>query len=289
MTHLLDARITAGYSGKPNALRNFDLQVDPGEIVGLVGESGSGKSTVALSILRLLEYRGGTLQGEILFQGRDLLTLKQGEMRKLRGREIALVLQSAGSSLNPSLTIGAQLSEAWKAHRPRDPGTWKKQVFETFAQVRLPADESFLSRYPRQVSLGQAQRVLIAMAVLHRPALLIADEPTSALDAITQSEVLGLLRQLNHEMRMAVLFISHDLASVASICDRVAVLHAGHIVESGPVDQIFRRPVHAYTRMLLQALPRTPAIQEDFGDLPDRRSIEALYSVSSTRRSTDIE
>ena len=288
MTHLLDARITAGYSGKPNALRNFDLQVDPGEIVGLVGESGSGKSTVALSILRLLEYRGGTLQGEILFQGRDLLTLKQGEMRKLRGREIALVLQSAGSSLNPSLTIGAQLSEAWKAHRPRDPGAWKKQVFETFAQVRLPADESFLSRYPRQVSLGQAQRVLIAMAVLHRPALLIADEPTSALDAITQSEVLGLLRQLNHEMRMAVLFISHDLASVASICDRVAVLHAGHIVESGPVDQIFRRPVHAYTRMLLQALPRTPAIQEDFGELPDRRSIEALYSVSSTRRSTEI-
>ncbi len=289
MTHLLDARITAGYSGKPKALRNFDLQVDPGEIVGLVGESGSGKSTVALSILRLLEHRGGTLQGEILFQGRDLLTLKQGEMRKLRGREIALVLQSAGSSLNPSLTIGAQLSEAWKAHRSRDPGAWKKQVFETFAQVRLPSDESFLSRYPRQVSLGQAQRVLIAMAVLHRPALLIADEPTSALDAITQSEVLGLLRQLNHEMRMAVLFISHDLASVASICDRVAVLHAGQIVESGPVDQIFRRPVHAYTRMLLQALPRTPAIQEDFGELPDRRSIEALYSVSSTRRSTDIE
>ena len=289
MNPLLQVRISAGYPGKPLALRNFEIEVDPGQIVGLVGESGSGKSTVALAILRLLEYRGGTLDGEILFRGRNLLALKQHEMRKIRGRDIALVLQSAGSSLNPAMTIGGQLSEAWKAHRPKDPGLWKQQVLETFSRVRLPATEAFLSRYPRQISLGQAQRVLIAMAVLHRPALLVADEPTSALDTITQAEVLRLLRQLNLELNMAVLFISHDLASVASVCDQVAVLQSGAIVERGSVDQIFRHPVHSYTRALLRALPRTPVLEEQSPDLPHPRSLRALYSVSSTRRSTDME
>ena len=290
MSPLLQVQINAGYPGKPQALRNFEIEVDSGQIVGLVGESGSGKSTVALAILRLLEYRGGALDGEILFRGQNLLALKQHEIRKIRGRDIALVLQSAGSSLNPALTIGGQLSEAWKAHRPNDRGLWKQQVLETFERVRLPATEAFLSRYPRQISLGQAQRVLIAMAVLHRPALLVADEPTSALDTITQAEVLGLLRQLNLDLNMAVLFISHDLASVASICDHVAVLQAGAIVERGSVDQIFRRPDHTYTRALLRALPRTPDLQEEEDrHRPDPRSLEALYSVSSTRRSTDME
>ena len=290
MSPLLQVRIDAGYPGKPQALRNFEIEVNSGQVVGLVGESGSGKSTVALAILRLLEYRGGALDGEILFRGHNLLALKQHEIRKIRGRDIALVLQSAGSSLNPALTIGTQLSEAWKAHRPNDRGLWKQQVLETFERVRLPATEAFLSRYPRQISLGQAQRVLIAMAVLHRPALLVADEPTSALDTITQAEVLGLLRQLNLDLNMAVLFISHDLASVASVCDHVAVMQAGAIVERGSVDQIFRRPTHSYTRALLQALPRTPDLQEE-GDRhrPDPRSLEALYSVSSTKRSTDME
>jgi ABC-type dipeptide/oligopeptide/nickel transport system ATPase component len=159
------------------------------------------------------------------------------------------------SSLNPALRIGTQLAEAWKAHESTCPGEWKRHALDIFGLVGLPIEENFLRMYPRELSVGQAQRVLIAMAVLHRPKLLIADEPTSALDPVTRGEVISLFKQLNREMNMAILFISHELLLVASLCGRVAILQKGEMVEAGPTEQIFYRPQHRYTQALINALP----------------------------------
>ena len=248
---LLYARLSVHYAGRPGVLNGLELQIDPGEIVGLVGESGSGKSTLALSLLRLLQYRGGSVSGVIQFGGRNLLDCSQREMRTVRGHEIGLVLQSPLSALNPAMRIGSQILESWRAHRDGSP-----DLAQLLRSVNLPEEPDFLQRYPSQLSVGQAQRVLIAMAILHRPALLIADEPTSALDVVTQSEILKLLARLNREMGMAVLFISHDLLSVASFCHRVAILHEGRIVETNPAAEVFRAPRHPYTRALLAAIPQ---------------------------------
>jgi ABC-type dipeptide/oligopeptide/nickel transport system ATPase component len=255
MSKLLQARFSVDYPNKPAVLRDVELEMGEGEILGLVGESGSGKSTIALALLRLLGHKGGVVSGEVLFDGRNLLELRSGEMRQIRGREIALVLQSPIASLNPALRIGAQIAETWRAHNP-EAKLWKKRALELFDLVSLPAEEGFLDRYPRQLSVGQAQRVLIAMAILHRPRLLIADESTSALDAITQSEILALFRRLNRELNMAMLFISHDLLSVASICQRIAILQNGRIIECGSTEQMFREPRTEDTRALLQAVLR---------------------------------
>ena len=253
MTPLLDLRITVDYPNKRAALRDLALWMQPGETLGLAGESGSGKSTLALAILGLLHHKGGRIKGEIQFDGRDLVRLSNRELRSIRGREIALVPQSPLASLNPALRIGPQIEEAWNAHR-KD-GDWKHRVQELFDLVRLPAGDDFLGRYPRQLSVGQGQRVLIAMAVLHSPHLLIADEPTSALDAITQAEILDLFACLNRELGMGILFISHDLESVACLCERIAVLHHGQVVEQGRTSEVFERPQHEYTRALLNARP----------------------------------
>jgi ABC-type dipeptide/oligopeptide/nickel transport system ATPase component len=258
---MLRLRLSAGYPGKPDVLRDIMLDIEEGEIVGLIGESGSGKSTLAMSILRLIDRKGGTSRGEMILRGRHLERLSEREMRQIRGKEIALVPQSALASLNPSLRIGTQFAEAWKAHHGAPRGPWKKRVLDMLDRVGLPGDEKFLRLYPRHLSVGQAQRVLIAIAVLHRPRLLITDEPTSALDAITRSEVIDLLRELNREINMAILFISHDLLLVASFCKRVAILEKGQIVETGLATKIFSTPEHLYTKALLQALPvKSPAL-----------------------------
>jgi len=256
---LLSTRLTAGYAGRTPVLRETRLQIAPGEIVGLVGESGSGKSTMALALLRLLEHRGGKAEGEVLFGGRNLVTLPEREMRRVRGREIGLVLQSPLASLNPAMRIGDQIREAWRAHRERGaPQFQNSDAAELLGRVSLPGDDSFLRRYPRQLSVGQAQRVLIAMAIVHRPRLLIADEPTSALDAITQAEILQLFARLGRELEMGILYISHDLLSVGSICRRVAILSKGEVVEFNETAEIFRRPAHPYTRSLIAAIPQLP-------------------------------
>ena len=257
---LLSISLSVGYRGKPAVLRNVALEIAPGEVLGLVGQSGSGKSTLALAILRLLELKRGRAEGTANFQGRDLIALKESELRRIRGKEIGLVLQSPLSSLNPALRIGTQMFEAWSAHARGSSEHRHRSVLEALAGVSLPVEDAFLQRYPSQISVGQAQRVLIAMAVLHRPSLLIADEPTSALDVITQSEILALFGKLNKEMGMAVLYISHDLLSVASLCHRIAILHEGVIVECGRVAQIFGYPVHPYTQRLVQAMPDTALI-----------------------------
>ena len=252
---VLHLRLSVDYPGKACVLREVTVDIDEGEIVGLIGESGSGKSTLALAILRLLEHKGGTSRGEVIFRGRHLEGLTRREMQQIRGNEIALISQSAMASLNPALRIGTQVAEAWNAHQSACGDEWQRSVLDIFEQVSLPADEAFLRLYPHQLSVGQAQRVLIAMAVMHRPRLLIADEPTSALDAITRAEVIDLLKQLNREMNMAVLFISHELLSIGSLCRRVAILEKGEVVESGSLEQIFCSPEHPYTRALVGTLP----------------------------------
>ncbi len=249
---LLSMKLSADYPGRP-VFRDLTLTMQRGEILGLVGQSGSGKSTLALSVLRLLDFKGGRATGEIRFLGRDIMRLPEQEMRHVRGREIGLVLQSPIAALNPCLRIGAQLREAWQVHAGGE-----APVAELLKSVSLPAEEGFLRRYPRQLSVGQAQRVLIGMAILHRPALLIADEPTSALDSITQSEILQLFAGLSRTLEMGVLYVSHDLLAVASLCHRVAILYGGAIVETDTTERIFRSPSHPYTRRLIQALPKNP-------------------------------
>jgi ABC-type glutathione transport system ATPase component len=253
---LLSAQLSVRYAGKRPVLRDLRLEISRGEVLGLVGQSGSGKSTLAMAILGLLDKKRSQAEGTIRFQDSDLLQLSERELRGLRGRAVALVLQSPLSSLNPALKIRTQLKEAWRAHASGTSTDCKNAIRAALQSVSLPADDDFLRKHPSQMSVGQAQRVLIAMAVMHRPALLIADEATSALDVITQSEILALFRQLNRSTGMAILYISHDLASVAGICDRIAILHQGEIVECGTTSQIFANPQHEYTQRLMAAMPR---------------------------------
>jgi len=257
---LLSARISARYGNKPEVLRNVELEIRRGEVLGLIGQSGSGKSTLAMAILGLLDHKRVNTQGSIRFGDTDLLTLREKNMRALRGQKIALVLQSPLSALNPALKIRTQLREAWRAHAPGTAADCDRAIRSALDSVSLPSGDDFLAKHPAQMSVGQAQRVLIAMAVMHRPALLIADEATSALDVITQSEILALFRELNRTSGMAILYISHDLASVAGICDRVAILHQGEIVESGTANQILTAPGHDYTRRLIAAMPKMPLL-----------------------------
>ncbi len=251
---VISADLSVDYASKPRALHHVSFKIGQGEILGLVGESGSGKSTVALAIMKLLDAKAATVSGQLVFKGRDLLTASESEMRAVRGRDIGLVLQSPLASLNPALRIRTQLAEAWRAHARGAESDMERAVEGSLASVGLPTDREFRNRYPSQISVGQAQRVLIAMAVMHLPALLIADEPTSALDAITQAEILRLIADLNRRMEMAVLYISHDLASVASICHRIAVLRHGELVDVGSRDDILLRPAHPYTQQLLSSV-----------------------------------
>jgi ABC-type dipeptide/oligopeptide/nickel transport system ATPase component len=280
---LLSLRLSVDYRNNKGVLRDVSLDIQPGEILGLVGQSGSGKSTISLAILRLLHLKGGTARGHLLFKGEDLSAKSESQMRSLRGREISIVLQSPLTSLNPALRIGSQLSEAWRAHATGTREQCGTAISSALSSVSLPSDTDFLRRRPSQLSVGQAQRVIIAMAILHRPSLLIADESTSALDTITQSEILSLFARLNHELGMGILYISHDLLSVAALCHRIAILNSGEIVECGPPSQIFGAPQHPYTQKLVAALPRGPfldfrankpwsAVASDIQDRPAKRS-----------------
>lgn len=276
--NLLSARVTVRYPGKAPVLNGVGLDIAPGEILGLVGQSGSGKSTLAMAILGLLSRKRATVEGSIVFQGADLLRMRERDLRGLRGRSLSLVLQSPLSSLNPALRIRTQLREAWRAHA--NSGTDGDAAIQSaMTSVSLPSDPDFLRKYPAQLSVGQAQRVLIAMAVMHRPALLVADEATSALDVITQSEILELFAHLNRQIGMSILYISHDLPSVAGICQRIAILHEGQIVECGPTEQIFAAPTHPYTRRLMASLPRVPARMEE----PHTKTQAAVAGLTPAR------
>jgi ABC-type glutathione transport system ATPase component len=256
---LLELRISAAYGAGRPVLHDAAIAIYPGEILGLAGQSGAGKSTLGLAILGLHRFRKASVTGYMRFHGRELLDLPERHWRAFRGREIAFVPQSPLASLNPVLSIGAQLTEAWRAHASGPATAWKARLRALLESVCLPPDEKFLGLYPRQLSVGLAQRVLIAMALIHRPALIVADEPTSALDMITQAEILELFRRVNRERGAAILYISHDLASMASLAHRIAILERGSIVEDGPPEQVFRAPRHPYTARLVAALPRLGA------------------------------
>ena len=258
---LLDVSITVSYPNKPGALQDVNIALHRGEIVGLVGQSGSGKSTLALSVLRLLNARRAQTEGYVKFGGQDLLACSAGELRRIRGKHIALALQSAAAALNPALTIRTQLNEAWRAHNVIDLDN--AAVRKLLERVHLPGEADFVNRYTGQISVGQAQRVILAMALMHDPAVLIADEPTSALDVITQAQVLLLFRSLRTS-DSGILYISHDLLSVASLCDRVYILHEGRVVEAGATAEVFCFPKHSYTGALIEALPEVD-LQRLFG------------------------
>jgi ABC-type dipeptide/oligopeptide/nickel transport system ATPase component len=274
---LLSAHLSVSYGGKA-VLRDVEFEIRRGEVLGLVGQSGSGKSTLAMAILGLLDAKRARVEGTINFQGSNLLQLRERELRERRGRVLALVLQSPLSSLNPALKIRTQLKEAWRAHASGPGADCDRAIRAALESVSLPSSDEFLSKYPSQMSVGQAQRVLIAMAVTHRPALLIADEATSALDVITQSEILALFRELNRSTGMAILYISHDLASVAGICDRIAILHAGQVVECNATAAIFANPQHEYTKRLMAAMPQMPR-----PIAPESLAREAAKRAAATR------
>ncbi len=259
---LLHVKLNADYAGKP-VLRDLHLELARGEALGLVGGSGAGKSTLVLSLLGLLPWRGGSLSGEVMLEGENLLMLSERKLRALRGRRIALIPQSPMSALNPAISLQKHFDEAWRAHEKHAPAVLAARVQQLLAEMQLPTDAEFLRRRPAQISVGQAQRVLIALALLHRPALIIADEPTSALDPVTQTQIVDLLRRLNRTHGMTLLYVSHDLVSVLQLSDRIAVLHAGTIAESLPVDRLAEARQEA-TLSLLRALPAPPEILLSF-------------------------
>jgi ABC-type glutathione transport system ATPase component len=235
---LLSVEVSADYPGRPGVLTDVNFSIAAGELFGLVGQSGSGKSTLALALPRLLELRGARVRGSIRLCGVDLMSLNGRELRRLRGRDMALVLQSPMLALNPALRIERQLREVWRAHRGESWREGREHARSLLARMNLPGDERFLRNYPGELSVGQAQRVVITMAVMHRPKLLIADEPTSALDPQSATEILDLFRSLNRQFGTAILYVSHDFDSVAALCRRVAVMRQGRLVECGPAERI---------------------------------------------------
>jgi peptide/nickel transport system ATP-binding protein len=260
------------YEGLAKAVDGISFNVHAGEILGIVGESGCGKSVTGLSILRLLtEPPARVKDGRIVFKGRDLLKLSPKELRRVRGREIAMIFQEPQSALNPVFTIGNQMAEAILTHLPKTPPREvRERVVTALREVRIPEPESRLKSYPHELSGGMKQRVMIAMAMLMKPALLIADEPTTALDLTIQRQILDLIRKLQAEHKMAVIFITHDLGVVAQLCHRVHVMYAGLIAEKAPVGMLFAAPAHPYTQGLMKARPRVHAKVERLSVIPGR-------------------
>jgi oligopeptide/dipeptide ABC transporter ATP-binding protein len=255
--------------GVVRAVDGISWDIDPGETVALVGESGCGKSVSALSVMRLIEGPAGRIVGgRVLFKGRDLLELPEAEMRRVRGREIAMVFQEPMTSLNPVLSVGRQLTEGPEIHLGLSAGAARDRAVELLAMVGIPDGESRLRQYPHQFSGGMRQRLMIAIALACSPILLLADEPTTALDVTIQAQILELLRDLTRRLGVALLLITHDLGLVARYADRVNVMYAGRIVERARARQLYARPRHPYTVGLLRSVPRL--------DAPRREQLEAI-------------
>lgn len=248
--------------GKVTAVDGVSFHVDEGEILGVVGESGCGKSVTSQSILRLHDEKGVTeYEGEILYRGDDLLDLPKARMDKIRGNNIAMVFQDPLSSLNPVFTVGDQLMESILLHQDVTRKQAEEIAVEMLKLTGIPSPEKRINEYPHELSGGMQQRVMIAIALSCKPRLLIADEPTTALDVTIQAQILDLIRDLNKELNMGVIFITHDLGVVAELCTRIVVMYLGQIVEEADVDSLFNKPLHPYTRGLMQSIPQLDSVR----------------------------
>jgi oligopeptide/dipeptide ABC transporter ATP-binding protein len=242
--------------GRLRAVHDVSFEVTRGQTLAIVGESGCGKSVTALSVLRLLPVPPAVVeQGKILYEGKNLLEVEEREMRRIRGGKIAMIFQEPMTSLNPVYTVGSQIVEAIRLHKPLSRAAARARAVEMLKLVGIPSPEDRVDAYPHQLSGGMRQRVMIAMALSCDPDMLIADEPTTALDVTIQAQILDLLRRLQAELSMSILFITHDLGVVAEFSDNVVVMYAGRVVESGSVEQVFAAPEHPYTRGLLSSVP----------------------------------
>ncbi|MER7704949.1 ABC transporter ATP-binding protein [Kitasatospora sp. NPDC097605] len=243
--------------GVAKAVNGVNYSVAAGETLAVLGESGSGKSVTAQTIMGILDMPPGKIsQGQILFRGQDMLAMKEEERRQIRGQKIAMIFQDALSSLNPVMTVGAQLGEMFRVHRGASKKEAREKAIELMERVRIPAARQRVGDYPHQFSGGMRQRIMIAMALSMEPDLIIADEPTTALDVTVQAQVMDLLAELQDEYNMGLILITHDLGVVADVADKIAVMYAGRIVETAPVHDLYARPAHPYTKGLLRSIPR---------------------------------
>lgn len=237
------------------AVDDLSFHLEPGEILGLVGESGSGKTVTAMCVSGLLPRRRAVVEGSITLGGQEILTCPEKTLRSVQGRDIAVVFQEPMTSLNPVYPIGPQVEESLRVHTRCNAKRRKKLALEALSRVELPQPEEIYAKYPHELSGGQLQRVMLAAAIVARPKLLLADEPTTALDVTIQAQILELLKKLNRETGMSILFISHDLHVIRKLCGRVAVMERGKLVELGTVEDIYRAPRHPYTKKLISAIP----------------------------------
>ena len=243
-------------NGIAHAVDDVSFNLNAGETLGIVGESGCGKSVTSLSIMKLIDQPPGFFEGgEILFKDQNILTMSETELREIRGNKISMIFQEPMTSLNPVFTVGNQIIEAVQLHQKLDDDASRKKAIEMLDLVGIPAPDQRIDEYPHQLSGGMRQRVMIAMALSCNPEILIADEPTTALDVTIQAQILELIQQLQDELNLAVIMITHDLGVIAEICDRVIVMYAGQIVEEGEIREIFKSPKHPYTQGLMKSIP----------------------------------
>lgn len=254
--------------GVVQAVNGVDFAIRPGEVMGLVGESGSGKSVTSLSIMRLLGGSGKIVDGAVIFDGQDLARLPENEMLELRGNKISMIFQQPTSCLNPVFRVGDQIAESIMVHQKMNRQETMRQVADLLRKVGISDPERRMKAFPHEISGGQAQRVMIAMALSCLPKLLIADEPTTALDVTIQAQILDLMRNLRQDFDTAILLITHDMGVVAEMCDSVAVMYAGQIVEYTDVHTLFEKPLHPYTEGLLAAIPVLGIVQDDLAVIP---------------------
>lgn len=274
-----------GMRGTMKALERVNLSIAKGEILGVVGESGSGKSVTALSVLGLLEKNAEVTGGEILYAGKNLLALGKKELQAIRGKEIGMIFQEPMTALHPTMRVGRQLAEVMKRHRGVGGKEAMRLAVQALREVHIHEPERVADKYPFELSGGMRQRVVIALAMAAPPDLLIADESTTALDVTIQHEILKLMKELSKKRGTSILFITHDLGVVAGLCDRVAIMYAGEVVETGPTAVVLRRPEHPYTQALLRALPDLADPDEPLqaieGSVPDLRRRPSGCSFAS--------
>ena len=255
MLEIRDLHVTFLSTGK-EAVRGVDLAIAPGQRLGLVGESGSGKTVTAMALSGLIERWNVDMSGQVLFEGQDLLACSRDQLRHIQGKDIGVVFQEPMTSLNPLMKVGTQVEEVLRIHTDLSAAQRRERALEAMAQVGLPDPERTYEKYPHQLSGGQRQRAVIASAMVIHPKLLICDEPTTALDVTVQAQILGLLKSISRQYGVAILLISHDLSVVRRLCESVAVMYQGRIVERGDTQQVFTAPQDEYTRRLIAAIPR---------------------------------